>query len=103
MQYFIVSTKFIWIDTWWGNWYVVIPRWHKLYWVHYNDIDVDVHWWLTFSDFAKNLTTLPIDCNDDDWIIGFDTAHWLDTRAYRTRDHVMEETKKLKEQIENYK
>jgi hypothetical protein len=36
----------------WGNGYVVIPEGHKYHGVDYNDIPVDVHYGLTFSQLV---------------------------------------------------
>lgn len=57
--------------------YVEIPEGHKLYGKHYDDIDIDVHGGLTYSDGYlgpikdKNL-----------WFIGWDYAHAGDYMGY---------------------
>ena len=101
--------------------YVGIPKGHKLYEVHYDDIPVDCHGELTYSDFSDILG------QGDLWWIGFDCAHYndgidlnslvkyfgtkfaieiLDAICYRakrghvwTKDECVEECKKIIDQI----
>ena len=49
--------------------YVGVPEGHPLYGKHYDDVDVDVHGGLTFS-------------NDEDglWLFGYDCAHFDDAK-----------------------
>ena len=58
----------------WGNGYVGLPKWHPWFNIHYNDIYVDVHGGLTFSEFNKDY---PVE-NDNLWWLGFDCAHCND-------------------------
>lgn len=100
--------------------YVGIPKGHKLYEVYYDDIPVDCHGGLTYSDFDDILG------QEDLWWIGFDCAHLNDgvdveslvkyygteltaemlyTLNYRveghvwTKDECVEECKKIIDQI----
>jgi len=53
-----------------GNWlgYLVLPREHPWYGLHYDDIDAVVHGGLTYGKCDEN----------DTWAIGFDCAHTWD-------------------------
>lgn len=77
--------------------YLHIPRGHALWGKHYNDIDVDVHGGLTYSQ-----------PEGEDWVIGFDCAHLGDLvplsgyrshGVYRDEAYVTNELVKLSEQI----
>lgn len=53
--------------------YVGLPKHHKYYHTHYNDIPINCHGGLTYS------SEYLVDQDDvDRWWIGFDTAHYLD-------------------------
>ena len=87
----------------WGNGYVIIPKGHALHGKHYDEIDVDVHGGLTFSEPAKECKEWH-DLEKDDldgWIVGFDTAHYSDNMANWSKARVVRETKRLKNQLEN--
>ena len=49
--------------------YVGVPEGHPLYGKHYDDVDVDVHGGLTYSNLEDEL-----------WTFGYDCAHWDDAR-----------------------
>lgn len=106
MRYFIKPTHLISIafDVGWGNGYVVIPKEHPLWGVGYDDIDVDVHGGLTYSEMADNCMgwkeVLPSDKGC--WVVGFDTAHLGDNPINCNRDYVLKETIRLREQLINY-
>jgi len=51
--------------------YVFLPKGHKYYGKNYDDIDIDCHYGLTFSE--DDLPYNPL--QNDDWIIGWDYAH----------------------------
>jgi len=53
------------------NWYILLPKTHKYYWKDYDDINIKVHWWLTYSWQEK-----------DYWKIGFDCWHCDDLCPY---------------------
>ena len=55
--------------------YVAIPKDHVLYGRHFNNILLDCHGGLTYSDDGY-----PLD--DGNWYIGFDCAHWGDGKDY---------------------
>jgi len=78
-----------------GRWngYIGIPEGHKLYGVHYDLIEVNVHGGLTYSreeliDEVKY------------WVIGFDCAHYSDSRETCTLNYVFNELSDLLSQLE---
>jgi hypothetical protein len=84
----------------WGNGHVIISKGHKLHGVHYDNIDVNVHGGLTFSENAKDLNWPEIpESLKDGWVVGFDTAHYKDTSEKWPKDSVLAETYRLKEQL----
>ena len=91
------------MDCGWGNGYVIIPEGHPLHGRHYDDIDVDVHGGLTWSESAKGLDWPEIKEEDKSgWVVGFDTAHYKDSLSSWPRLRVEAETENLKKQLENY-
>lgn len=58
--------------------YVGLPKESKFYLDDYSDIPVVCHGGLTYSS-----TTLPYHEEDGLWWIGFDTAHYMDSRDYK--------------------
>jgi hypothetical protein len=90
----------------WGNGYVIIPPNHKLHGRHYDDIDVNVHGNLTFSELADNklIEWLGLDIGDlGSWVVGFDTAHFGDTLEKWSKEAVQAETENLLNQLLSYK
>lgn len=73
------------MDFGWGNGYVLLPKGHPYYQVHYNKIPIYVHGGLTYSEQHGEF-----------WKIGFDTAHWSDTLARWPKTRVAKETEKLR-------
>lgn len=86
-------------DHGWGNGYVIIPKGHKYYGVDYDNIPVNVHGGLTFSDYANTLDWSEIK-DKEGWVVGFDTAHYGDNSINRPRSWVVRETNKLRKQLE---
>lgn len=88
------------------NGYVKIPQGHKYFGVDYNDIPVTVHGGLTYCRLADDQVN---------WIVGFDTAHYMDLSLstlfmfdelmgmsvdnYRTMDYVKDELIGLVDQL----
>jgi len=58
--------------------YVFIPENHKYYGVNYDDIDIECHGGLTYSNY--DLCFNPV--KNDEWVIGWDYAHWGDYMGY---------------------
>lgn len=86
----------------WGNGYVCIPKGHPLHGKDYDDIDVAVHYGLTFAAAAKDISNwpeIPKGCKTS-WVVGFDTAHLGDNKEKWTEKAVEAETIRLKEQLE---
>lgn len=74
----------------WGNGYVMLPKDHPMFGVHYNDIPVGVHGGLTYSEEKDGL-----------WVVGFDTAHAGDNAENADIFYVAKETLILKKQLED--
>ena len=88
------------IEHGWGNGYVILPEEHPYYGKEYDDINVDVHGGLTFSESAKDLDWPEIDAKDKKgWVIGFDTAHYGDSIYTWPIYKVEEELKRLAKQL----
>ena len=92
-----------------ANGYVAVPPEHPYHGKSYDKPLVDVHGGLTFDASAKEVnerwesiefigdeTELP----DDYWVFGFDTLHCYDNITNWPRERCVEETIKLKEQLE---
>jgi hypothetical protein len=72
----------------WGVWcgYVGVPPGHRYHGVAYQDVDVNVHGGLTFSDGCElgrppedGICHVPQDGRPDDvWWLGFDCGHYMD-------------------------
>ena len=56
--------------------YVAVPKGATTYGEHYDDVQVDVHGGLTFSDWGD---TYPVEA-EDVWWFGYDCAHYGDAR-----------------------
>lgn len=89
----------------WGNGYVIIPPGHKLHGVDHDNIGVDIHGGLTFSELIdeESISYWPELSKSDlgSWIIGFDTAHAWDTLERWPKEAVQAEAERLKEQLLN--
>lgn len=94
------------IDFGWGNGYVLIPEGHPLHGKHYDDIDVDVHGGLTFSELVDDELIEKWDklteADKGMWMIGFDTAHYRDNLHTCPKEYVEAEAERLLEQVANY-
>lgn len=92
-----------------ANGYVAIPKEHPYYGRDCNEINVDVHGDLTFSDFGKffresktiEFINGSLKDIEDYWVLGFDTCHFGDNLENWPREAVIEETLKLKKILEN--
>lgn len=89
----------------WGNGYVIIPIGHPLHGKHYDDIDVNVHGGLTFAEeiTSEMLELFPGLAFEDVgcWMVGFDTAHYSDNKIKWNEKAVIEETERLRKQLES--
>lgn len=96
-----------------ANGYVAVPLEHPYHGVGYDKPIVDIHGGLTFDASEKEInncisgnwsniefigeeTSLP----DDYWVFGFDTMHCYDNITNWPRERCVEETLRLKEQLE---
>ena len=59
----------------WGNGYLALPKSNSWYGINYEDIPLYIKgtYGLTYSDYAKKLSKLPLNINKESWIIGFDS------------------------------
>lgn len=96
-----------------ANGYVAVPPEHPYHGVDYDNLLVDIHGGLTFDaaasvinssqntswhslEFIGDAAQLP----DDYWVFGFDTLHSGDSLETWPRERCVEETLRLKEQLE---
>lgn len=83
--------------------YVFLPKGHRYYGESYENIDINCHCGLTFSD--NDLVFNPL--LNEDWVIGWDYAHWGDYMGYYinendkkwTTEELFEEVKQVIEQL----
>lgn len=93
-----------------ANGYVAVPKDHPFFGMGYDDVDVDIHGGLTFAAPGNNIIKdLPetevlegclYDLNEDWWVFGFDTCHYMDNLDNWPREAVIDETLNLKKQLE---
>lgn len=93
-----------------ANGYVAVPRDHPFFGKDYDDVDVEVHGGLTFaapgSNISKDLPETEVlegclyDLDEDWWVFGFDTCHYMDNLENCNREYVISETLNLKRQLE---
>lgn len=97
------------IERGWGNGYVCIPEGHPLHGLSYDDIhrlyEIDVNGGLTFAEKGSACRSdkwvSPDFVNDNDWVVGFDTAHYGDTiEQWPDETSVLKEAERLAEQID---
>lgn len=94
----------------WGNGYLILSKGHPLWGVHYDVINESTHMnphgsW-TFSNYYKNMKKIEneiitdepsFEFNNDDWIIGFDTAHYNDNLDNWPKEMVFKHIRELAE------
>lgn len=98
------------IERGWGNGYLVIPKEHPLWGVHYDVINqsphLEAHGGWTFSNYYSKMKKLEDEMitdgpsfklNSNDWIIGFDTAHYDDNLMNWSKDRVFKHILELAE------
>ena len=96
------------IERGWGNGYLVLPKGHPLWELHYDQINqspyMEAHGGWTFSNSYSNLKKMKdkmitdghsFEFNSDDWIIGFDTAHHNDSLRNWPRKEVFKHIREL--------
>jgi hypothetical protein len=88
-----------------ANGYVLIPKGHPWHKVHYDDIPVDVHGGLTFSEEVDGSMVDDFDeLTKEDvgkWMIGFDTCHSGDNMSNWSEQACQEEVERLAKQCDN--
>ncbi len=88
----------------WGNGYVVIFKGHLMYGKNYNEVPVNIHGGLTYSESVNsamengNFPELTEEMKDG-WVFGFDTAHYCDDMERWPKEAVEKETEDLKSQF----
>lgn len=77
-------------NTTYYNGYIVIPKSSKFYDRNYNFIssEVKIHGGFTFTDYVG-----------DNYVIGFDTAHYYDNRTTQNVEFVINELRQAVDQI----
>lgn len=89
----------------WGNGYVVIPEGHKLYNIDLAQINdnVEIHGTITLRVLASELDWPEItEDMKDSIILGFDTAHGVETIKLWPKERVINETLKMQHQLIKY-
>ena len=86
----------------WGNGYVVVPKGHPLYGVDNYEYYLSIHGGVTFCSFGKDIDWPEVNLRDDDWVIGFDTAHSYDRSSDWSKSSVVKETKRLIKLVDQY-
>lgn len=77
------------------NGYVVIHKSHPFFGMDYNDVPIEVHGGITFGGGAASIGWGELKeeyRNEDYWVYGFDTVHYMDTRAKWPKEKVEKET-----------
>jgi len=86
----------------WGNGYITIHPKHPWFNVPYMDIDVDVHYGLTFGSIIEEETIGFFDALTEKdigyYMIGFDTNHYDDDLTKWPKERVEREAQRLLEQ-----
>ena len=94
------------VTTGWGNGYVIVPKGHKAHGIEYDELEIDVHGGLTYSqEITEHQLEMFPSLDESDiggWIVGFDTAHFNDNPTNCSIEYVQNQTEKLKEQLEKY-
>lgn len=75
-----------------ANGYVGLPLGHKYYGMDYDSVDVSVHGGLTWGQEQEIK-------GEKYWVLGFDTHHFGDNKHNWPIYKVVEETKRLKDQL----
>lgn len=74
--------------------YIAIPKGHPFYGKHYDEIDIEVHGGLTFSEFSDFFKDYE-DGNAPYWWIGFDFNHYGDDFEIQDIDYAVNECEKM--------
>lgn len=74
--------------------YIEIPKDNKLFKKHYDNIDLDVHGGLTYSDSVLFISEN--EKAEGEWFIGWDYAHWNDYAGFYDEMNFISQYYKLK-------
>ena len=77
----------------WGNGYIVLPKGHKFHGKHYDDIMSEV-------DTCEELTYSEPD-EEGNWVIGWDSAHYWQTKDNYPFSKVLSQTICIQKQLGN--
>lgn len=94
-----------------ANGYVAVPKDPPYFGKFYEDVDIQIHGGLTFSASGDRITAKDLpeteviegclhNLDENWWVFGFDTCHYMDTLESWPREAVIEETLDLKRQLE---
>lgn len=96
-----------------ANGYVAVPPEHPYHGKDYDKVDVDIHGGLTFDASTEEIKNAPnnnwkqleflgdeTELPDGYWVFGFDTLHCDDSLQSWPRERCVEETLRLKDQLE---
>jgi hypothetical protein len=100
LDYHIILRECTWLpgsEVGWGCGYVCIPPNHPYHGTDYNDIPVDVHGGLTFGEHASDIEFRNIPSQY--YVVGFDTAHCMDTPENCPQSYVQSEAESLQRQL----
>ena len=97
------------INSGYANGYVAVPPEHPYHGKHYDDVDVEIHGGLTFSENASEIKDWTEDTEclnfnniqeipNNYWVFGFDTFHYADDEKL-DRTWCVAETERLMEQL----
>ncbi len=118
VQYNLQSKYFFPDNFGWGMGYVLLPPNHPFYGINYNDINIDVHGGLTYSNYFDSTRFLKWTNNrkvvgditldnfknfNNYWMIGFDTNHYGDNLEKCSESYVINETQNILDQCLNTK
>ncbi len=84
------------MDFGWGNGYVAIPAGRRFHGIEGYKIPVCTEGGITYSGFGSEWGD---EFKDDDWVIGFDTAHYNQTLAKYSKEKVLNMTMDLRKQV----
>lgn len=105
MKVILKDNNWLYTNHGWGNGYVLIPEGHPLHGKPYDDIEVDVHGGLTFSELVDedmiNHWGEKLLSKEDigGWLVGFDTAHYSDNMCNWPKEAVQAEANRLRDQL----
>lgn len=84
--------------------YVGVPNNHKFYGIDYDELDLEVHGGLTYSDtcdvggkICHSHEKGDVIANEDVWWLGFDCSHYMDYSPYYSYNDHRDDVKSYKD------